>query len=497
MAFDVEYDVVICGGGASGQSAAYIVGTESDLSVCLLEKMPEIGGTSQYAEGTCASESIEQQERGIPDYPGELPEGAHFPTHKEHYHRYLEYSHFRANPDVVRAFVWNSPETIEIYRKLGIEYSDVTIYAFDQPLELYTFHRPEGLGARCMEVLNRACINAGVDFFCNTCAQELIFEGDEIVGVKAIDVDGNELRVGAKAIILACGGFGNNLDMVEKYSWNPGLKNYNYKAIPTENTGEGINMAISAGAATRALGTLMIQACTIGKTLPAHESGAGCQPNLWINSDGRRICNEKLGMSFAETGNTIAQTKDGIVWSIFDEKTLVHMEQDGSDIGLGDWLRFHQPLDHLRGEMAESLAADDGSIAKADTIEGLAEAMGVPVDAFKATVERYNELCAKGDDEDYFKDAQYMRPLAEAPFYAIHQAPCILVSDGGIRVNGNMQVVDEAYVPVKGGNLYSVGNEASGLYGDTYNLDCPGTANGFAHTSGRIAARHAISQLKG
>jgi fumarate reductase flavoprotein subunit len=62
-------------------------------------------------------------------------------------------------------------------------------------------------------------------------------------------------------------------------------------------------------------------------------------------------------------------------------------------------------------------------------------------------------------------------------------------------VNGNMQVTDKDYKPIPG--LYAVGMEASGLYGDTYNLDCPGSANGFAHTSGRLAARHAIKTIKG
>ena len=110
--FDVEYDVVCIGSGAAGKSAAYIAAKEGGLSVVVLEKMPQTGGTSIYAEGICASESIEQQTRPHPDYPGPLPEGAHFPTHEEHVQRYIDYSHRRANLDVVKAFVYNSPETI-------------------------------------------------------------------------------------------------------------------------------------------------------------------------------------------------------------------------------------------------------------------------------------------------------------------------------------------------------------------------------------------------
>jgi fumarate reductase flavoprotein subunit len=74
-------------------------------------------------------------------------------------------------------------------------------------------------------------------------------------------------------------------------------------------------------------------------------------------------------------------------------------------------------------------------------------------------------------------------------------APSVLVSCGGIRVNGNLQVTDKGYKPIPG--LYAVGMDASGLYGDTYNLDVPGTANGFAHASGRVAARHVVKTIKG
>ena len=198
MDFDAEYDVVICGGGGSGKSAALTVGTESGLSVCLLEKMAATGGSSQYAEGTCASESSEQKTRPHPDYPGELPAGAHFPTHEEHYQRYIDYSHHRANPDVVKAFVWNSGETIDIMKSLGVEFSDVTIYAFDQPLELYTFHRPVGLGAHVQELLLHACENAGVDIFVNTPAKNSSSRMGRSSRVLAIDADGNEMRVGCE-----------------------------------------------------------------------------------------------------------------------------------------------------------------------------------------------------------------------------------------------------------------------------------------------------------
>ena len=127
------------------------------------------------------------------------------------------------------------------------------------------------------------------------------------------------------------------------------------------------------------------------------------------------------------------------------------------------------------------------------SIEGLAEQMGVPADAFVETMTAYNEACEKGVDEAYFKKPQYLRALAEPPFYGIPLATGTMGSAGGIKVNGNMQVITSDGDAIPG--LYAVGLDATGLYGDSYNMEIPGCANGFAHTSGRIAARHAIANM--
>jgi fumarate reductase flavoprotein subunit len=119
--------------------------------------------------------------------------------------------------------------------------------------------------------------------------------------------------------------------------------------------------------------------------------------------------------------------------------------------------------------------------------------MGLDPKVLAGTVQDYNAACDQGHDPLFYKSAGFLRPVRKGPFYAINMAPSVLVSDGGIRVNGDLQVTDTAYRPIPG--LYAVGNEASGLYGDTYNLDVPGTANGFAHASGRVAARHVLKTL--
>ncbi len=486
LSFDAEYDVVVIGSGGSGKSAA-LTAAQGGLNVALLEKMPQTGGTSIYAEGTAAFESSEQKARGVPD-----KEGKKFPTKEEGYRRYVDYSHHRANPDVIHALVDNSAETIDIYKSLGINYSEVTIYAYDQPNELYTFHRPEGLGAHCQEVLLQAVEDAGVDIFTSTRAQHLILSDGAVRGVVATDSSDKTIRLGARAVVLASGGFGNNPDLVEKYSWFSRTAHDMYQCVPTQNTGDGLAMALEAGADTESLGALMIACCARGKTLTSHSSGAGSQPVLWVNKTGKRFASEEVALSFADAGNVMAEQPEGAVYAIIDVDTVTHLIENGSDIGLGDFIPYHEKLVRLQTELDQDVA--DGIAWTGGTPEELAEAIGLDPQVLRQTIDEYNDACDQGEDPVFFKPSRFLRPVRKAPLYAINMAPSVLVSCGGIRVNGDMQVTDRDYTPIPG--LYAVGMEASGLYGDTYNLDVPGTANSFAHASGRVAARHILDSVK-
>ncbi|WP_213989249.1 FAD-dependent oxidoreductase [Sodalis sp. dw_96] len=483
---DAEYDLIVIGGGGSGKSAA-LTAAQSGLRVALLEKKPETGGSSIYAEGTAAFESSEQKARGVPEH-----EGAHFPTRGEGFRRYIEYSHHRANPDVVRMLVNNSAETIDILKSMGIEYTDVTIYAYDQPLELYTFHRPDGLGAHVQDILLRACINAGVDIFTSTPARKIVMKEGAVAGVLAEDADGSQMNLACKAVVIASGGFGNNPEIRKKYSWLARYLDDTYQCVPTQNTGDGLTMALEAGADTDNIGALMIIPCARGKTLTSHISGAGSQPVLWVNKTGRRFANEEVAMSFADAGNVLARQPESTVYSIIDSDTVRHLMENGSDIGLGDFIEYKMKLSRLQAELDQDVA--DGLAWRGDTINALGKAVGLDPAVLDQTVDEYNSACDKGYDPLFYKPAKFLRPIRKGPFYAINLTGSVLVSSGGIRVNGNLQVTDKDYRPIPG--LYAVGNDASGLYGDTYNLDVPGSANGFAHTSGRMAARHVITFLQ-
>jgi fumarate reductase flavoprotein subunit len=167
--------------------------------------------------------------------------------------------------------------------------------------------------------------------------------------------------------------------------------------------------------------------------------------------------------------------------------------EDGSDVGTGDFIKYGEKLTRLKKELDQD--AIDGIGWKGNTIEELAAAIGLDTAVLAKTVTEYNDSCDKGYDPLYYKPAKYLRPIRKAPFYAIDLGTAMEVSCGSIRVNGNLQVLDKDRQIIPG--LYAVGNDAFGLYGDYYTLDIPGSAQGFAQTSGRVAARHVVKTVKG
>jgi fumarate reductase flavoprotein subunit len=101
-------------------------------------------------------------------------------------------------------------------------------------------------------------------------------------------------------------------------------------------------------------------------------------------------------------------------------------------------------------------------------------------------VDAYNALCRAGADTRFHKPAKFLREVAEGPFYAIKMETGIMISMGALKIDEHMRCLDPSGDPVVG--LYSVGCDAGGLFGESYALPIPGSANGFALTSGWLAA---------
>jgi fumarate reductase flavoprotein subunit len=475
--FDSSYDVVVIGAGASGLSCA-VQAAKDGLTCALLEKEAHTGGSSAFAEGHAAFESDEQAKRGITV------------TKAQAFDTYLDYSHWRADPSIVTRFVENAATTIVKLRdEEGVVYEGVEVTAVDQPNELVTWHLPEGEVARVIELLEADARARGVDIFLSTAATTILQdETGKVTGILATDSDGADVRLGAKAVVIGTGGYACNPELIDKYTRYDHLGDKLINVGGTGNTGDGLRMVLDAGGVEHpSIGTLLLFPIMRDKTITSHTNAAGFQPYFWVDARGKRFTDEVIGLNFGNAGDVVAGLPGAMFWSVFDTATIDHLVQDGNEVGLGIYVRNGEKLVNLPTEI-EADAADPTrtNVVKADTIEQLATKMGVDPAVLRAEVDAYNAACERGEDTRFHKPAKYLLPVSSGPFYAVKMETGVMITMGALRIDDHMRCLDKTGTPIPG--LYSVGCDAGGLFGESYSLPIPGSANGFALTSGWLTA---------
>jgi fumarate reductase flavoprotein subunit len=475
-----EVDVAVVGSGATGLAAA-LSAAEKGAKVVVFEKQRSLGGTSNFFEGTFAVESAMQRERYI-TY-----------TRDDAFKGIMEYSHWRANPRLVRAIVNESGSTIAWLQLAGVEFTDATI---NMPNAPRTYHIIKGAGAAVVKALATKAKEMGVELRLGTAVRRIIKEGNRVAGV-AIERDGEEVEVAAKAVIVASGGYANNKEWIKKYAGY----DLDVNMIPVGNvdkTGDGIRMAWEAGAAEEGMGLLELY--SVGPVAP--EFGMGChlelaaaQPDLWVTPEGERFCDESITFYDSSLGNTSARMKGGFHYRLLDDSIRQIIIEQGIRKGPGvNSPPGTRPL-HFDAEMNAALERGSTDVFRADSIDELAMKLDIDPTVLKATVDEYNSFCAKGHDALFAKDQTYLRPLKGPGFYAIRARTIFLGSLGGIRINERIEVMDKKGKAI--GGLYAGGFDAGGMWGDSYCINAAsGLSSAFAINSGRIAGRNAAEYVK-
>ena len=190
---------------------------------------------------------------------------------------------------------------------------------------------------------------------------------------------------------------------------------------------------------------------------------------------------------------------------IIDQDDLESVRDNGFPQGT-KWRQYTSqggvPLETPMPETFEVMqtAIDMGLVVKGDTIEELAAQMGCDASVLKASFDRYNELCAKGVDEDFGKDASLLVAYGEGPYYAVHAYSYPYGSGGGLNVDTQIRVLSsDGETPIYG--LYACGGDSLGvLMSDEKNYSgLGGPANGWCYFSGYIAgesAAHYITEME-
>ncbi len=297
---------------------------------------------------------------------------------------------------------------------------------------------------------------------------------------------------------MATGGYANNKEWIKKYSgYELGVD-----LIPIGNTGkmgDGIRMAWEAGAAEEGISVLeMFRVAPIGPEFSTWNEVevVAAQPDLWVTFSGERFCDETIGYWDTHVGNANARFAQGMATrgASLDDSILRRMTEEGITNSLGvERPPGYKPVNFLTEIQA---AIDNGSteVVVAGSVEELAGKMGIDPAALRATVDEYNDSCAKGHDGLFAKDRRYLRPLLGPRYYAVKGRTVFLGTMGGIRINDRMEVLDKKDDVISG--LFAGGFDAGGMYGDSYPIKgSSGLASAFAYNSGRIAGRSMLRYL--
>ena len=344
---------------------------------------------------------------------------------------------------------------------------------------------------------------AGAEFYYGMYADQLIVDEDgKVIGAYAHDESGAYTKYNAKAVVLSCGDFGGSPEMMAYFA--PQAKQFGCMYTRRDSqgnqsdTGDGHIMAMNAGAAME-----------LGPYAPmTHHMGGplGVDAFLQLNSEGVRFMNEDIpGQNLQDQ---LSRQPGGFSWQILDDKWRDELEVQGTGHGfVNHWLSEEEAaekpwimdsvfLGYVTDEIffnGDPAHFKNGITCQADTLEELAEKMELPYETVKASIDRYNELAEKGEDEDFGKDPKRMFTLDTPPFYATKfEQTSMLVCCGGIKCDLDMHALtaDDQVVP----GLYVAGNTMGGRFLVEYPVTVAGISLGTAITFGKLAGENAAQE---
>jgi fumarate reductase flavoprotein subunit len=313
---------------------------------------------------------------------------------------------------------------------------------------------PEGQGMGMITVLEDMCDKAGAQIVLNAKATEFVTDGGRVAGVVA-DVEGSPVTYRAtKGVLLACGGFGSNPQMVSSYqNLFTGIDDTVPSCEAEMCDGTMLEQALNLGAASANMQFVQFFGFPVGQkfTIEMMIPLAMMSTKMSVNSDGVRFNNDTQrfygGGSSAGTAPACNQP-GGRFYLVGDAS--------GKDVLADSWDGYVQT----------------GVVCPGDTLEEAAEAAGLPAEQFAQTVTQFNEYVAAGEDPDFGRTNLEGAAVETAPFFV---SPCQMHAQntmGGVVIDELGRVLDEAGSPIEG--LYAAGEVVGNLdgacrrHGDNY-----------------------------
>lgn len=478
--WDGEADIVIVGAGGGGIAGA-LLAAEQGASVIVLEKATEAGGATQHANGwlNISGTGAAQQEMGF-----SVPEG-NVPFDRTEF--------VKAMQNTYQYSIDN-----ELISNLGQKGGEVADWMTEHGADWIcagAFYIPSGglvsgiLGQKQLtDQFSQLSIDAGADYHFSTEVTALVQDGGRIVGVQARENGAETYYRAEKGVVLCAGGFGMNPDLVKKYIPSA------YDAIvyggPFPNhSGEALRMALGVGADTAGFDSWSCWECAPDNGTGAWNFFYGFRQIMqmpWLNFDreGKRVDFydarlDNMPGFIGGLGDTlrvaVQMSRPGHrAYAIFDSNYEEYIDKIKADMGERKPITKEDPQNYetdlfdtdWRVEFQNAL--DDGRLKKADTLDELAEMLGLDTAIVNNVVDRWNASCEKGVDDDpyliYPYLPEWLNPIKEGPFYGAVLGGQLGKTMAGVRVNKDLQVMDTQGHEIPG--LFAGFTTAGGIVGE-------------------------------
>lgn len=432
----MQCDVVVVGSGGCGVTAAVRL-AEGGKKVILVEAGKKLGGNTYLAHGTGFIGSKVQEKMGVPDEsdrmlrrilskslwkvdPKKLEENIHASG------GFFDW--FAEQEGALEPFVYNEKGWMKFdypYRR------DHNLKCRDQAIG------PGWMGSFFIDKLLERGKQYDLTVLTGCRAKQLLTDGDRVTGIVCQD-DGGEVRIEGRDCVLATGGFLANREMMQAhFPWfYEGEEPVHQFNVPT-NVGDGHLMVEQIG------GQVDYDSVDVNLGGPAHHPYGYCayrimrQPEaVYVNMDGHRFMDETGGLN---DGKYLLRKQPGAIsYCVLDEGLLTELGQrlaDNPPDVFDGWI-----LKDFREEIEEEIAGGYASF-KADTLEELAEKIGMPSKMLVDEITKYNRFCQQGRDDDCYKDPKFLKPLGEGPYYAFYQKSFSEGTHGGIAIDADFRVL--------------------------------------------------------
>ncbi|WP_394267541.1 flavocytochrome c [Limosilactobacillus vaginalis] len=419
-----DYDVVIIGSGGTGLSAA-IQANELGMKVAVLEKEEELGGnTNRASSGMNAAETNVQLHHGVIDNVADF------------YHETYKDGGRLNDKDMLGYFVYHTAPAIDWLADHDIKLDDITITG---GMSKKRTHRPASMtpiGGFLVKSLLKVVAQEDIPVFNKTKVTELRRADDGRVNGVKVDADGITKIINAKAVILATGGFGASKEYIKRF--RPDLESYKTTNQPGA-TGDGLKLAENVGAELMQMNLVQVHPTVQQDNPHVYLIGEAVRGEgaILVNAEGKRFVNELNTRKIVS--NAITALPEHSAYLILDQGIRDHVKA----------IEFYDKV---------------GLVVHGETIEDLAKKINVDPSNLKQTVATWNQAVENHDDAEFGRTTGMDRGITNPGFFAIHIAPAIHYTMGGIHITPKTQVLDGNGDIIKG--LFAAGEVAGGLHGN-------------------------------